>query len=542
MSGRVRPFGAWASALAARVGGLAGWRRSALAAALGAAAAAALPPAHALPLLAVSFTGLLWLIDGSRSPWRAALAGWWFGFAHFLASIYWIGAALLTDPSRFGWLVAPAVIGLSAGFALFPALAAFAARLPATPLAGRALAFAAAWSAAEWLRGNLLTGFPMNLVGTVWAPSLGMIQSAALIGVYGLGFVTVLAAASPAALAAPAAEGRAGRWLLPAAAFGLLAALWAGGEARLALAPERAPTGVHLRLVQANVDQSRKWREGERLAAVERHIRLSRRPGLESVDAVIWPEAAVTYFLDESEALRAFVSEAAPPGGHVITGAPRRTVREGQTAAYWNSLHALTEAGAVAATYDKHHLVPFGEYIPLRGLLDLAPMTYGARDYSAGPGPRTLSLPGLPPFSPLICYEAIFPGAALAEGAGAPAAERPGWLLNLTNDGWFGRTAGPYQHFQAARLRAVEEGLPLVRAANTGISAVVDSYGRVVARLGLGETGILDAPLPPALAAAPPFARLGDWSLVILLAPAALAALALGATRARRRERPRQKE
>ena len=446
---------------------------------------------------------------------------------------------MLTDPSRFGWLVAPAVIGLSAGFALFPALAAFAARLPAAPLAARALAFAVAWSAAEWLRGNLLTGFPMNLMGTVWAPAPGMIQAAALIGVYGLGFVTVLAAASPAALAAPAAEERAGprrRWLLPAAAFGLLAALWAGGEARLALAPEPAPTGVRLRLVQANVDQSLKWREGARLAAVERHVRLSRRPGLEAVDAVIWPEAAVTYFLDESAPLRGFVSEAAPPGGHVITGAPRRTVREGRTAAYWNSLHALTEAGAVAATYDKHHLVPFGEYIPLRGLLALSPMTYGERDYSAGPGPRTLSLPGLPPFSPLICYEAIFPGAALAERTGAAE-----WLLNLTNDGWFGRTAGPYQHFQAARLRAVEEGLPLVRAANTGISAVVDSYGRVVARLGLGEEGILDAPLPPALPR-PPFARLGDWVLALLLAPAALAAFGPGAVRARRRRRPRQNE
>lgn len=542
MSAPGHPFGVRAAALAARIGGLAGWRRSALAAALGAAAAAALPPAHALPLLVVSFTGLLWLIDGSRSPWRAALTGWWFGFAHFLASLYWIGAALLTDPSRFGWLVAPAVIGLSAGFALFPALAAFAARLPGTPIAGRVLAFAVVWSASEWLRSNILTGFPMNLMCTVWAPSSGMIQAVALIGVYGLGFVTVLAAASPAVLAASAAGGRAGRprRLLPVAAFGLLAVLWAGGEVRLALAPDRAPTGVHLRLVQANVDQTLKWQEGERLAAVERHTRLSRRPGLESVDAVIWPEAAVPYFLDESAPLRAFVSEAAPPEGHLIAGAPRRTVRDGRTTAYWNSLHALTEAGIVAATYDKHHLVPFGEYIPLRALLDLSPMTYGERDHSAGPGPRTLSLPGLPPFSPLICYEAIFPGEVVSDRSGVPAAARPAWLLNVTNDGWFGHTAGPYQHFQAARLRAIEEGLPLVRAANTGISAVVDSYGRVVARLGLGETGILDAPLPPALGR-PPIARLGDWSLALLLVPTArVAVLTIAAARARRRGQPDQ--
>ena len=253
-----RPASARIAALARTVGALTGWRRSALAAALGALSAAALPPGHALPLLLVSFTGLVWLIHASRSPWRAAVTGWWFGFAHFLVGIYWIGAAFLTDPSRFGWLMAPAVLGLSAFFALFPALAAFAVRLNRLPLAGRVIAFAVAWTAVEWLRGNILSGFPMNLMGTVWMPSLGMIQSTAWFGVYGLSFLTVLVAAAPAALAAPRADERAGRrtWLLPAVAFSLLAAIWVGGEARLALAPDPAPTGVNLRLVQANVDQS----------------------------------------------------------------------------------------------------------------------------------------------------------------------------------------------------------------------------------------------------------------------------------------------
>ena len=528
MIGSGRPASVRFAALARTVGALTGWRRSALAAALGAASATALPPGHALPLLVISFTGLVWLIHASGSPWRAAVAGWWFGFAHFLVGLYWIGAAFLTDPSRFGWLMAPAVIGLSAFFALFPALAAFAVRLNRLPLAGRIIALAVAWTAVEWLRGNILSGFPMNLMGTVWMPSLGMIQSTALFGVYGLSFVTVLAAAAPASLAAPRAGERPGRrpWLLPAAAIALLAAIWIGGQARLALAPDLAPTGVNLRLVQANVDQSRKWEEGMRREALAEHVILSHEPGLDEADIVIWPEAAATFFLDESSTLMDFVSRAAPLGGYVMTGAPRRTISAGRTIAYWNSLHVLSPRGAIEASYDKHHLVPFGEYMPLRGILDFRVLTFGAVDSSSGPGTRTLTLPDVPPFSPLICYEAIFPGEVVADGV--PKAERPQWLLNLTNDAWFGHTAGPHQHFQAARLRAVEEGMPLVRAANTGISAVVDSYGRVVDELGLGEAGVLDAPLPPALASLTPMARLGGWTYAILLILATLVTFAIG--------------
>ena len=531
MTASGRPAAARLAALAGMLDGAGGWRRSAIAAGLGALAATALPPGHALPVLVVSFTGLVWLIHASRTPWRAALAGWWFGFAHFIACIYWIGAALLTDPSRFGWLVVPAVVGLSAGFALFPALAAFAARLPALPLPARVVALAVAWTAAEWLRGTVLGGFPMNLMGTVWAPSVGMIQGAALAGVYGLSFVTVLAAAAPAALAMPRTDERLGRrpWLLPAVAFALLAAVWVGGQARLALAPGQVPTDVDLRLVQANIKQSLKWKEGERAAALALHVRLSHQPGREAADVVIWPEAAATFYVDESRPVRAFVSQAAPPGGHLITGAPRRTRSAGRTIAYWNSLHVLDPQGEFGASYDKHHLVPFGEYVPLRSLIPLPLLSYGARGHSPGPGPRTLEVPGLPPFSPLICYEAIFPGAVVAD-EGAPG-ERPAWLINVTNDAWFGHTAGPYQHFQAARLRAVEEGMPLVRAANTGISAVVDSYGRVVGRLGLGEAGVLDAPLPPALDTPPPMARLGGWTLAILLLLASAAVLAMGLRR-----------
>ena len=511
--------------LAQSVGSSSGWRRSLLAASLGVLAAAALPPVHALPLLLISFTGLVWLIHASRSPWRAAVSGWLFGFAHFVAAFYWIGPALLTGPSRFGWLAAPAVIGLSAGFALLPASAAFAARLPPLNIAGRTLAVAIAWTVAEWLRGTILTGLPMNLLGTVWAPSLGMIQATALFGVYGLSFVTVLAAAAPAALTAPRADEHPGRRprFLPVAALALLAAVWVGGQVRLALAPDGAPTGLSLRIVHPDVDQKLKWQVEER-EALAHHVQLSHRPGFDAAGLVIWPETAAPFFLDERAALREYAAQAAPPGGHLLTGAPRRSRSSGRTIAFWNSLHALTPAGAIAATYDKHRLVPFGEYTPLRAILPLPALAVGeASDYSAGPGAQTLRLQGVPPFSPLICYEAIFPGEVVA-GTGTAEA-RPQWLLNITNDAWFAGTAGPRQHFQAARLRAVEEGLPLVRAANRGISAVVDAYGRVVGRLGPSGAGVLDAPLPPALAP-PPQARLGSWTLAILLLLATGASLA----------------
>ncbi len=494
-------------------------RRPAAAAVLGALGVAALPPVHAVPLLVVSFTGFVRLIHSVSSPWRAAAVGWWFGFAHFIMGVYWIApAALLLTESTPAAVIG--LLGLSAILAIFPALAAFAARLLPLAIAGRVLAFAIAWSASEWLRGNVLSGFPMNIMGTVWAPSLAMIQFTALAGAYGLGFVTVLAAAAPAALSLPPRSGRS--WALPAAAFGLLTAVWAGGAVRLAFAPEPPPTGVSLRLVQANIHQRFKWREKRRKAVLDQHVRLSRRPGFEAVDLVIWPEMTVTFNLAGNAPLRARLSRAAPPDGHLLTGSLRRTRKAGRATAVWNSLHALTPGGAIAATYNKHHLVPFGEYMPLREAHSFRVVPYESDDYSAGPGPRTLSLPGVAPFSPLICYEAIFPGEVVASG------ERPRWLLNITNDAWFEGTSGPWQHFEAARLRAVEEGLPLVRATNTGISAVVDAWGRVTGRLGPGEEGVLDVPLPPPTRAPTPHARFGGWTFAALLLLAASALPAFG--------------
>jgi apolipoprotein N-acyltransferase len=227
------------------------------------------------------------------------------------------------------------------------------------------------------------------------------------------------------------------------------------------------------------------------------------------VKDVIWGENAATFFVEEQPVYRDAMARAIPPGGLLITGAPRRS--PGPPLRIWNSVVAVDARGAVVGHYDKSHLVPFGEYVPLREFLPIDKVAYGAVDYSAGDGPRTLELGALPPVSVLICYEAIFPGAVVDR------AHRPAWLLNLTNDAWYGVTAGPHQHLAIARLRAVEEGLPLVRAANTGISAVFDSYGRELGRIGLARQGVLDFRLPPPLAEPTPYARYGDRIFAIIL-------------------------
>lgn len=496
--------------LARAFAGLCGWRRHGVAALCGVSAAAALPPLNLVPLLIPAFVGLLWLLDGTRRPWQAALIGWSFGFGHMAAGLYWVGIAFLVDAARFGLVMPFAVAGLAAGMAIFPALAVSAVAATGWRGPARVLLLATAWLTAEWLRSWILTGFPWNLMGSVWDISPAMLQLAALTGVWGLSWLTILAAAAPAVLAE--SGGRGARTFV-ITVFVLVGLVWGGGALRLAAAPapETAVVpDVRLRLVQASIPQALKWLPEKRRRNVDEQRQLSLRPGPAPVTHIIWPETAVPYLLDQDPDLRRVLAEIVPPDGLLITGAPRGREDAGGFR-LWNSLQALDGRGEIVATYDKHHLVPFGEYTPLRGLLGAMKLTVGSTDFSAGSGPLTLALPGLPAASPLICYEAIFPGWVVAPG------DRPGWLLNVTNDGWFGNSSGPYQHFAAARLRAVEEGLPLIRVANSGISAVVDPYGRVVGRLALNQIGVLDASLPLPIAGGTPYARLGNWVVGFLI-------------------------
>jgi apolipoprotein N-acyltransferase len=489
---------------------LTGWRRAVLAMVVGALSTLALPPVHAIPILWICFPILIWLIDGAPRHRGAFAAGWWWGFGHFSAGVYWIACALLIDPLKFGWMIPFAVFGLGGVLAIFPGLAAYVARRAVPSGPARVLVFAMGWTFLEWVRSWLLTGFTWNLIGSVWMPVLPVVQSVAVVGTYGLGLLTVIVAAMPATLVS--------RRRCDAVATGVALAVLLGtglwGMWRLPAEPTPTVPGIHLRLVQGNVAQTAKWQPELRIQHLREYLRLTGAPGIEGMSAAIWPETAVTFLLEQDPVARRMVASAAPAGGLLITGVPRATPPSVRPFQIWNSIQAISADGVVAATYDKVHLVPFGEYVPLRGVLPLAKITAGGTDFTSGDGLKTLDLPGLPPVGPTICYEDIFPGKVVA-----PAGPRPSWLLNVTNDGWFGLSAGPYQHFAAARLRAVEEGLPLVRVANTGITGVVDPYGRVTASLPLGVQGVLDVALPQPLGGISFFARMGNavlWYVLLL--------------------------
>lgn len=505
--------------LAQELAVLSGWRRYGLAFLLGALLAAALPPVDLAPLIFVAFPGLLWLDEGSSRPWASARLGYVFGLGFFVAGLYWVAAALFVEIERFWWALPFAVLGLPALLAFFPAAALGAAGLAARRLhlapVARVCLFAAAWAATEWARGNVLTGFPWNLVGYVWSGgfpgSLAVLQSTAWIGIYGLSLLTVLAAALPALLGTaslrPLPPARRAAPAVAAAALILVPA--AAGAIRLELLPPRA-TETWLRLVQPSIPQSLKWDPTAADANFRRLIELSAAPADHPLAAVLWPEAAATFLLERDPGRRAAVAAVAPKNGYVLAGALRAAPASGPPRQIWNSVEAIDAGGAIRAHYDKAHLVPFGEYVPFRSLLKFSKIVPGDIDLSPGPGPRTLALPGLPAFSPSVCYEAIFPGAVVDRTA------RPAWIFNVTNDAWYGRSSGPYQHFAIARTRAIEEGLPLVRVANNGISGVVDPAGRVVARTGLDSIGYADIALP-ASAPPTPYGTVGDWIFIAML-------------------------
>ena len=482
---------------------------------LGVMSVLALPPIYAVPVLLVTIPGFLWLL-GRAGGWRQA--AWWgfaFGFGHHLAGLYWITHSLFTDIGRWWWLVPVAAPGIALPVALFSVLPALVAwRLPAGwP---RVLGFAAAWVGAEMLRGVMFTGFPWNLLGTVWAFWAVPLQLASLVGVHGLSLLTVLLAAVPVLRSRSATAGAL-----------VVLGLWLGfGLARLSL-PGPPDTDIRLVLVQGNVAQDTKWDPAQRMPIFQRYLEISTEGGRAAAAAhpgqpllVIWPETASPFLLAQDPEAMRMAGAALPPGALLLAG----TVRGewdggGRLSALFNSLVALDPAGQVVGLFDKAHLVPFGEYMPFGGILPIR-MVMGGVDFSAGPGPEAMQLPGgLPAPGPLICYEVIFPGRVVGK-------ERPGWLLNVTNDAWFGHSAGPYQHLAAARLRAVEEGLPMVRAAQTGISAIFDAVGRERGRLGLGAMGRLDATLP-GMQPVTFFGRMGLWSPGILVLFCALAALAL---------------
>jgi apolipoprotein N-acyltransferase len=520
-TGPLAPLQGWATWTI----GLTGWRRYLYAVLMGVIAAAALPPVDLTPLLLVSFPALVWLSDAVTRRDAAFFLGWSFGFGFFVGGLYWIGAALLVDIDAFWWLMPFAVLGIPAGLAIFTGAALLAAneakrrlRLRGT---ARILMIAVAWCVAEWLRGHILTGFPWNLIGYAWSGAFPgsdpMLQITSIVGIYGLSLITVTAAC----LCARLGDFDRGRGWAGLAAVLLIALPMAGGALRLNHAATDTLRGITIRLVQPSIPEALKNDPAATADNLRRLLALSTAPSEVPLAAVVWPEAAAPPFLERDDELRRTLALAMPSGALLMTGSVRTNLAPAKPTNIWNSLLVIGPSGDIIASYDKAHLVPFGEFVPLRKILPMRKITPGMMDFSAGPGPKTLSLPDLPAVAPLICYEAIFPGAIV------DPARRPDWLLNITNDAWYGVTSGPFQHFAIARVRAVEEGLPLLRAANNGITAAIDPYGRVLSRLDLDAIGVLDVPLPTALSPTL-YSRMGDEGFGILLIIAVVVSLALG--------------
>lgn len=508
-----------------RIASLKIWKLALLAAAAGALSVLAMAPFFAWPVLFVTFPVLIWVLDAiclkerpGKNPIQsfrkkllgAGFIGWAFGFGYFLASIYWIGYAFFVDADRYAFLMPFAVAALPAGLALFYAAAAMLWAVMWQRGYPRILAFAFAFFLAEAARGYILTGFPWNLFGQALAASDAQMQAAAYIGVYGLTLEALFVFSAGAAfIALPAA--RHGRLAAPAVCAAIvLAASYALGLYRLQDSAGGAE-GVRVRIVQPNIPQREKWKPENQRWIFERMLNLSRN-GSDGTDIggfthVIWPEDTVPFlFVLNREIVsgeaREVLASLVPAQTKLVIGAERA---EGSRASdgrfsfdrVFNSLFTISAGAQIVGAYDKSHLVPFGEYVPFGETLrklGLRPFSHRLDGFDAGREPRSvMGGPGGPAFTPLICYEIIFPGLVVDEH------NRPDWLINITNDAWFGDSTGPYQHLQQARLRATEEGLPVMRSANTGISAVIDPFGRILAKLGLGKTGVLDHALPRSL-------------------------------------------
>jgi apolipoprotein N-acyltransferase len=503
-----------------------GWRRALVALAAGAASALAMPPVDAWPVLFLTLPVLVWLVDGAAGGRLggipgAALVGWWFGFGYHLVGLYWVGHAFLVDVKAFGWLLPFAVTGLPAFMACYTALGLALARMLWTRGPGRLLALAVALTVTEWLRGWLFTGFPWNTYGYALTGSLALSQGAALIGIWGLTFITVAVFASPAVLLDERADTRR-PWMPLALGVAVLAALAAYGTWRLSRTPTTFVDNVRLRIMQPNLRQDEKFNYSAKQRVMSQYLELSDRStgpqssGVRDATHLIWPESAFPFLLTREPDAMAQIASLLPQGTVLITGAIRAPEAPpgGKIERAYNSIYVIDHDGTILSVYDKMHLVPFGEFLPFQNFLEslgIMQLTKLPGGFISGERRRALDVPGAPRMLPFVCYEIVFPGEA------TPGSERPGWMLNLTNDGWFGYSSGPYQHLRQARVRAIEQGLPLVRAANSGVSAVIDPAGRIVRSLPLGTEGVLDAQLPRRIEP-PLYARTGDAGFFLTLA------------------------
>ncbi|THD74442.1 MAG: apolipoprotein N-acyltransferase [Phenylobacterium sp.] len=499
----------------------------------GLAAALAHPPFGVLPGL-LGYALLLGLLDteGER-PWRSAFfRGWLAGLGYFAVSCWWIVEPFMVDAKHQGWMAPIALPLMAAGFALFWGVAGLAYRAIGHRGTARVFVFAGCLALIEWVRGHLLTGFPWDLPGETWRAGSAPSQAASLVGAYGLTWYTVALAAAPVLLFDKMR--RIEKLATAGVILGFLGLLYLYGGVRLAHTPATQPGAPLIRVVQADIDQKEKWRPENLAQVFDTYVTLTRQKGPERPDIVVWPEGALPAVIDDLLApdspFGARLRDTVEPGQTLLMGANHAQAGPDGQPLYFNSLIAFrreAEGLRVTAVYDKYRLVPFGEFMPLgklAGRVGFRSLVHMPDDFTAGPPPQPITPAGLPALQPLICYEALFPG--LTRDGARRSGIRAAWILNISNDAWFGVTSGPLQHLNMASYRGIEAGLPIVRATPTGVSAVIDAFGRVQpnARLGLGDLGVIDARLPPALAPTP-YARYGDAFFLLMLVLSGLIAL-----------------
>jgi len=479
----------------------------------------------------LAFAALCEMIARATSLRRALLIGWGFGVGQFAIGLNWIATAFTFQAAMPAWLGWVAVMLVALYLAVYPMLAVgLAWKIGRGKPVGLVLALAGGWAITEWLRAGIFTGFAWNPAGATLVDT-PLLRISGLIGTYGLSAIVVLVGGAI--------------WLLakrnlraPSALAMLILLLWALPTAHI---PNGSAVNKPIRIVQPNIGQQDKWRPGFNEIAARSLDRLTIK-GRPVTRLIFWPEAAVTdplsdertaaRWLSEDERLRA--TRSLGPGDILLTGGLSVTSKDGLNAdAATNSIYALAPLGRIIGRYDKAHLVPYGEYLPMRPLMSaigLSRLAPGDFDFRPGPGPRTIQLPGdWGKVGFQLCYEIIFSGEVVDR------ANRPDFIFNPSNDAWFGRW-GPPQHLAQARLRAAEEGMPVIRSTPTGISAVIDAHGRLVQSLPWRRASVIDAALPPPAASLTPFARFGNIIPLALGFLLIIAAIALGRGRRYRAE------
>ncbi|PJB71775.1 MAG: apolipoprotein N-acyltransferase [Alphaproteobacteria bacterium CG_4_9_14_3_um_filter_47_13] len=482
----------------------------------GAIMVAGMPPWCIWPALFAGF-GLFYIILSTVTKIRMAfLYGWLFGFGYFTVGLIWIGNALLVEDSQYALFWPLAVAGLPAFLAFFTAFAtSLTVRFSSLKTISGYLLFTSMIMAFEWLRGHIFTGFPWNLYGYTWTNTLPMAQIASIGGIYLLSFATCAWATLPGFLLIWHQK-RFLKILLATALLLDMGGAYLYGVFRLKLYPTQISEDTIVRLVQPNITQEDKWNPAKGKENLEKILLLSEAESTNSAmkTILVWPETAISNILlrdNWSHATIRATLGSYPEPVFLLAGTMRIGAYGGRDPKYHNSLTSYDRRLNVQSTHDKVHLVPFGEYIPLQKYIPLEPLV-NFSGFEKGKAIKTAQIPQLPyKFSALVCYEIIFPGAVVDEK------NRPDFIVNVTNDAWYGDSAGPRQHFAHAVFRAIEEGIPVIRAANTGISGVIDPTGRIIHKIPLDTPAGVNVSLPKKLVDTPYYTSLKDSIFFIIL-------------------------